>query len=151
MGKDGPGPHHARELRAAPSSPKRPELPSDGPLPRFLHSLGPVTGPRSPFPPGPIFPKASYHFLMLYKSVHRGKRWRTLPAPNQCVHRVFRRAKFTDASKAGQRGWGPICLYLGASLSRSPRPRITKLECVPLRGRCYGDFINNIIFRIPVP
>lgn len=100
LGKDVPGPHRAQELRAAPSSPKRPELPSDGPLPRFLHSLGPVTGPRSPFPPGPIFPKASQHFLRLYRSVHRGRRRRTLPAPNQCVHRAFCRAKLTDRSGA---------------------------------------------------
>lgn len=41
-------------------------------------------------------------------------------------------------------------MYLGAGPFSSARPRITKLECVPPKGRCYGDFINNIIFRIRV-
>lgn len=74
-----------------------------------------------------------------------------LPAPDQGAHRVFGKAKFTDASQAGQGEAGPICLCLGAGPFSLPWPGITKLECVPPEGRCYGDFINNIIFRTHVP
>lgn len=66
--------------------------------------------------------------------------------PLTSVDVAFSIAKFTDASKQG--GGEP-------SLHEEPVPltasRITKLECVPPKGRCYGDFINNITFCIHVP
>lgn len=53
----------ARVPPAQPSPLRSPRLPRDGPLPRFLSTLGPGTGPGRPSPPGPIFPKGLLSFL----------------------------------------------------------------------------------------
>lgn len=44
-------------------------------------------------------------------------------------------------------------LYWGAEepVFLTAQPRTTKLGCVPPKGRCYDDFINNITFCIHVP
>lgn len=119
--------------------------------PRVLVLLRPWDRPHGPFQLGLIFPKAFHQFWKLSRSVYRGKQWENLPAPNQHAHTVSSvkqssRMHLTRAVCGRQ----PVCPEEPAFLI-APRPRVTELECVSLRGRCYGDFINNTVFRIPVP
>lgn len=73
-----------------------PALPPDGPLPDacLLWAFLPHFTQRPPITFG-------------YFARVRG--WQNLPTPNQRVHHLFCRAKFTDASKAGQRAVSPAC------------------------------------------
>lgn len=59
------------------------------------------------------------------------------------------RAKFMDMAKAGPRAGGELSLHAELVFLTAPT-RVTKLECVPPKGCCYGDFINNITFRMRV-
>lgn len=143
-----PGPRCVRE--AGRGWAQRPLRRARGFLPRGSSrtpvSSGPATGPAALPHRHLAFPEAFCDFQML-PSVHRVQRQQDVPLPAGGI--VSRGAKFTDASEAGPR-------EASQSESRSqsfplPWPRITKLECVPPKGRCYGDFINNIAFRIRVP
>ena len=132
--------------------------------PRIPVLLRPRDRPHNPFQPGPISPKAFYQFCKLYRSAYRGQRWENMPAPNQCAHAASSakqssrmHLKQGARGRVGAGGGQSVCpegnpsVLRNQPFSQRPQPRITELECVSLRGRCYGDFINNIIFRIPVP
>lgn len=153
-----PGPRHVWGLGATPPSPKGPEPPSHGPPLRSgpLEALGQT--PR-PFPTGAYFPKGLLSVLeALQERVQRSAMGASAcpkPVCTSCVSSVKQGSRM-HLKQAG-RGGQSVCPEGNPSVLRSrpfsqpPQPRITELECVSLRGRCYGDFINNIIFRIPVP
>lgn len=133
---------------------RRPVLPSHGSLPSSWPSLGAVTVPAALSHQG-LFSQSRLSFL----DAPQRHALREMTAESACPKPVgtshVSKAKFTDASKAGSGGGGvggvgPVCLYLGAAFLLAPGPNNKAGMCAS-RGRCYGDFINNIIFSIPVP
>lgn len=98
---------------------------------------------------GLLFPKTFYHFRTLHWSVHRITWGQNLPAPPPSVY---------TASSAKQSSQVHLRQGGGRGAQSAPRSGLSlclaqnnKAGMCARKGRCYGDFINNITLRIHVP